>query len=496
MQSPMNRTTLIRTDELERILLETTPRKAVQRAVDLIAQSIPSASVTVMGVDTDHRVHFHAANGISWSVLRKVEATFSRELPRNIIGIIHDRETCFIDDIRSYPDWRGPASDLVSYVGFPIVIDRRVVSIINVQTSSRRLSPDDVDALRPLVHLISLIIARYLKEQESAKRENYLALLHETTLDGVRATSAVEFMNSVVKRIARRLGYQYIALFVYDDEAQSLILRAQKGYSGEYDGLTHSVHDRLGVAVRAFRLRRVINVADARTCTFYLHAIPGGLSDLALPLMAGGKVIGVLNLESKRAGAFSREDIRNLTPLAAGVGLMLASMQIKQLLREQALLDGLTGAHNRRAMQSIVVEELERSRRHDHDVSFVMMDVDEFKSINDRLGHAEGDRVLETLVAVMRKSLRSIDKVIRYGGDEFLLVLPETSQREAELVVERLRVIVETQVVTAMGPVHCSVGVASVRGDPEGGDLVELADKRMYLAKGRHRARLEEDPGY
>jgi len=73
----MNNATLIRTDELERILLETTPRKAVQRAVDLIAQSIPSCSVTVLGVDIDQRVHFDAANGIPWSVLRTVEASFN-----------------------------------------------------------------------------------------------------------------------------------------------------------------------------------------------------------------------------------------------------------------------------------------------------------------------------------------------------------------------------------------------------------------------------------
>jgi len=492
----MNNTTLIGTDELERILLETTPRKAVQRAVDLIAQSIPSCSVTVLGVDFDQRVHFDATNGIPWGVLRTVEARFNRELPRNVLDIIRGREMCFIEDVGEYPDWRRRPGDIVSYVGFPIIIDRRVVSIINVQTLTRRLKPEDVEPLRPFIHLISLIIARYLKEQQSANRENFLSLLHETTLDGERATSAVEFMNTVVERIARRLGYQYIALLLYDDETESLVLRAQKGYTSEYDGFALSVHDRVGVVVRAFRLRHAVNVADVRTCSFYLRAVPGGRSDLALPLMVGDKVIGVLNLESKKAGAFSREDVRNLTPLAAGVGLMLASMQIKQLLREQALLDGLTGAHNRHAMGGIVVEELERARRHSHDVSFVMLDIDEFKSINDRLGHAEGDRVLETLVAVLRKSLRTIDKVIRYGGDEFLLVLPETSQRETELTLERLRASIETQVLTAMGAVHCSAGIATLQGDPKEEDLVQLADKRMYQAKIRYRAQLEEDPGY
>jgi diguanylate cyclase (GGDEF)-like protein len=493
----MKNTTLIRTDELERILLETTARKAVQRAVDLIAESIPSCSVTVLGVDIDQHVHFDAANGIPWSVLRKVEVSFNKDLPQNILDIIRERETCFIEDVGSYPQWRRrSASDIFSYVGFPIVLDRRVVSIINVQTSRRKLKPEDIEALRPLIHLISLIIARYLKEQQSANREKFLSLLHETTLDGHRAASAMEFMNAVVKRIAGRLGYQYVALLLYDDETESLVLRSQKGYTSEYEGLALPIHDRVGVVVRAFRLRRTVNVADVRTCSYYRRAIPGGRSDLALPLMAGGKVIGVLNLESKKAGAFSREDVRNLTPLAAGVGLMLASMQIKQLLREQALLDGLTGAHNRRAMEGIVAEELERSHRHGHDVSFVMLDVDEFKSINDRFGHAEGDRVLETLVAVLRKSLRVIDKVIRYGGDEFLLVLPETSQRATEILLERLRSCVGAQVLTAMGGVHCSAGIATVQGDADGGDLVQLADKRMYEAKAVYRARLAEDPGY
>ena len=492
----MDKTSLIRADELEQILQETTARRAVQRAVDLIAESIASCSVTVLGVDADRTVHFDAANGIPWSVLRKVEVSFNRELPPNILGIIRDREICFIEDVGGYAAWRSSASGICSYVGFPVTVDKRVVSVINVQTSTRKLKPEDVDALRPFIRLISLIIARYLKEQQSANRENFLSLLHETTMDGIRATSPEEFMNTVVKRIARRLGYQHIAVLLYDDQADALVLRAQKGYASEYDGLVLPVHDRTGVVVRAFRLRRAINVPDAAASSFYLRGVPGGRSDLALPLMVGEKVIGVLNLESKMVGAFSREDIRNLTPLAAGIGLMLATMEIRQLLRQQAMLDGLTGAHNRRAMDEIVTEETERTRRHGHDLSFVMMDIDNFKSINDRLGHAEGDKVLEKLVEVLRKSLRATDKVIRYGGDEFLLVLPETSQRETELLLERLRMGVEAQVVTAMGVIHCSAGVATARGDPDEGDLVQLADKRMYQAKGRYRARLEEDPGY
>jgi len=489
----MKKTTLIRTDELERILLETSPHAAVQRAVDVIAESIPSCSVTVMSIDSDGTVHFDAANGIAWRILRQVEKSFNRELPHNIQNIIRTRETMFIEDVATYPDWRRRTDDIVGYVGFPIVIDRRVAGIINVQTLGRRMMPSDVESLHPLIHLITLIVVRYLKEQQSAQRENFLALMHEVMLDGMRATNPVELMDTVITRVSHRLGYQYIAILLYDDAAESLVLRAQTGYASDYNGLSLSVHGRVGAVVRAFRTRRAVCVPDAATSTFYLHGIPGGQSDAALPLVVAGKAIGVLNLESKRKNAFSREDLRNLMPLAASLGLLLASMKMKQLLREQALLDGLTGAQNRHAMGDIVNEEMERARRHERDLTLVMLDVDEFKIINDQLGHAEGDRVLEGLAGLLRSSLRTSDKIIRYGGDEFLLVLPETSRRAAEVLLERLRTSLETKLLTELGPVHVSVGTASYQGDPEVVDLVRLADKRMYEEKARHRARLMED---
>ena len=489
----MSDTTLIRTDELERILLETSPRKAVQQAVDVIAGAVSSCSVTVMSIDGDRAVRFDAANGISWRVLRKAERNFNRGLPHNIQNIVRSRETFFIENIADYADGRGPVGDVVSYVGFPIVIDRRVVGIINVQTLGRKLTPLDVETLRPVVHLISLIVVRYLKEQQSARREKFLVLMHETTLDSIRATTAVEFMNVVIRRIVRQLGYQYVAIFLYDDASESLILRAQRGYAEQSNGLSLPVNGPVGVVVRAFRKRHAITVPDAASSPFYLHGMSGGRSDVALPLIAAGRIIGVLNIESKRRNAFSREDVRNLAPLASSIALLLASMQMKQLLREQALMDGLTGVQNRRAMSDIVRDEYERARRHGHDLSFVMMDIDEFKRVNDQLGHPEGDRVLQELAALLRASLRTGDKVIRYGGDEFLLVLPETTQRQAELLLERVRASIETKISTALGPVHVSAGIASVCGDPAADDLVLLSDRRMYEDKARYRAQLSED---
>lgn len=492
----MENTTLIRADDLQQVLLEKTTRRAIQRAVGLIARSIPSSSVTVLDVDADQHVRFAAAQGIPWTVLRRVERSFNVQLPANLAGIMHTRQTCFIQDVPAYEDWRGSREGLVSYVGFPVIVDRKVASIINVQTSSRRLSEQDVQALLPLISLMGLVIARYLREQQAARRENFLALLHEVTVDGISAVSPDQYMDAVVRSISRRLGYRHVAIFLLDDQGEALVLRAQKGYTTGGQRVSVPLANRSRIIVRAFQRRRVVRSSDPRGAALYRPHMERGRSELALPLLVGGKAIGVLGLESSHADRFTREDIRNLTPLAAGVGLMLANMQINQLLRRQALQDALTGAHNRHAMEGIVAEELARARRHERDLSFVMLDVDEFKFINDRLGHAEGDRVLETFVAVLRSSLRSVDKVIRYGGDEFLLVLPETSQKDTEAVLERVFGCIEQKVQTALGPVHCSAGVATLEGDGPQADLVALADKRMYEAKARHRARLEEGVDY
>jgi diguanylate cyclase (GGDEF)-like protein len=492
----MENTTLIRADDLQQVLLEKTTRRAIQRAVALIARSIPSSSVTVLDVDADQHVRFAAAQGIPWTVLRRVERSFNVQLPANLAGIMHTRQTCFIQDVPAYEDWRGSREGLVSYVGFPVIVDRKVASIINVQTSSRRLSEQDVQGLLPLISLMGLVIARYLREQQAARRENFLALLHEVTVDGISAVSPDQYMDAVVRSISRRLGYRHVAIFLLDDQGEALVLCAQKGYTTGGQRVSVPLANRSRIIVRAFQRRRVVRSSDPRGAALYRPHMERGRSELALPLLVGGKAIGVLGLESSHADRFTREDIRNLTPLAAGVGLMLANMQINQLLRRQALQDALTGAHNRHAMEGIVAEELARARRHERDLSFVMLDVDEFKFINDRLGHAEGDRVLETFVAVLRSSLRSVDKVIRYGGDEFLLVLPETSQKDTEAVLERVFGCIEQKVQTALGPVHCSAGVATLEGDGPQADLVALADKRMYEAKARHRARLEEGVDY
>ena len=165
--------------------------------------------------------------------------------------------------------------------------------------------------------------------------------------------------------------------------------------------------------------------------------------------------------------------------------LLLAEMRrLFVRLREQSHTDELTGVANRRAFVLAAANEIERSLRYRHMVSLAYLDIDGFKGVNDRLGHAVGDRVLVALAAAIRATARSVDTVARLGGDEFAVLMPETDEDAALPLADRLREVCSLASGPGASHVTCSVGVVTFNRPPR--DLEELltsADALMYEAK-------------
>ena len=152
------------------------------------------------------------------------------------------------------------------------------------------------------------------------------------------------------------------------------------------------------------------------------------------------------------------------------------------------IIDGLTGIHNKRYLLEFLERELARSARYHRPLGLILFDLDGFKGINDRLGHLGGDHTLRELAIRVREVIRKEELVARYGGDEFAVVLPETSQEEATHMAERLRLLVEQPLFSYEDepyPVTISLGVVSVQGDAAltPGELIRLADEKLYQAK-------------
>ncbi len=162
-------------------------------------------------------------------------------------------------------------------------------------------------------------------------------------------------------------------------------------------------------------------------------------------------------------------------------------------IRKLSDTDTLTGCYNRRLFDKRIIEEIRRTERHQHPLSLLFADIDFFKKINDRFGHACGDQALVVFSQALKKELREhIDWVVRYGGEEFLLILPETDLEHAISVAERIRTLVEKQELSLDGrhlSMTASFGVAQYRPDESADDWVNRADHALYRAKqtGRNR---------
>ncbi len=227
------------------------------------------------------------------------------------------------------------------------------------------------------------------------------------------------------------------------------------------------------------------------------QATPGDVTEL--PLRSASRLIGSLRatlpIDPERTDALSRL----LVTIAGQLGAVVERAWLVEELQRQATTDALTGALNRRGLMATLEHEIGRARRYGHPLSVVLFDVDHFKRINDTRGHLAGDAVLAGLAWLIRRSLRSHDELGRYGGEELLLVLPETDLGRAHSVAERLRANIEEMGWPEVGPdltVTVSAGVASLDdGALTTSELLQRADDALYAAKrsGRNRV-LSWDP--
>ncbi|MDD5747876.1 MAG: diguanylate cyclase [Actinomycetota bacterium] len=213
-----------------------------------------------------------------------------------------------------------------------------------------------------------------------------------------------------------------------------------------------------------------------------------------VPLSVQKRIIGILMLAGPASPAFARQAEMVLGIVQNQATIVIDNARLYEAARQLAITDGLTKLYNHRFFQELFEKEYKRSDRYNTIFSFIMLDIDHFKKVNDTYGHLCGDEILKGLADLIKGCLRSMDIVARYGGEEFAILLPETNGEEALQTAERMRMAVESQ--TFMGDdfglnITVSMGVATypspdIRGRS---DLIAKADKALYEAKesGRNR---------
>ena len=212
-------------------------------------------------------------------------------------------------------------------------------------------------------------------------------------------------------------------------------------------------------------------------------------SYLGVPIVFQAQVTGLLALYSRRPGHFSAEDIPVAESFANQAAIALQNSRLFDQMSALAVTDNLTGLANRRGFLELAGKEVERAGRYERPLCLVLFDIDDFKLVNDTHGHPVGDQVLRVMAATVKRATRTTDTVCRYGGDEFLVLMPETTLDQALATAERLRLKISTEmvVVTAAGQLSMTISLGIVALSGEKGEtverLVERADEAMYRAK-------------
>ena len=293
----------------------------------------------------------------------------------------------------------------------------------------------------------------------------------------------------VVLEVARKvLDFFNCAILLVDDQTDELVIVDEHGYPAGTRGMRISLKGERGISRWVAVEGAPLYVPDVRNDDRYVPGVPEAKSELAVPIKIRDRVLGVLNVESDKTDAFDQDEALLLQALASQLAVALELNRARGELDRLTITDPLTGVYNRRYLDRVLPTEKDRAERFERPFALLMLDLDDFKLINDRYGHRQGDHILVAFAQALQRNVRSIDAVIRYGGDEFLVVLLETDAQGAEKAARRIRQrVMEALESSPSVPTDARIGVSmglSVRSPGENVDekLAE-ADHRMYSEK-------------
>lgn len=388
------------------------------------------------------------------------------------------------------------------------------------QASSRRLYGMMYGVLMLLVFGGSWIVARATRLSALANTKlsainrdlnNAVERLERRNRATVRINTMVDFLQAcrTEKEIYRIVASNASSLLpgtagslnIYDDE--SSLLECVASWGG--DQCSRPLFSREGCwALRRGQVHVVERPGEGPVCPHFANEPETGF--ICVPLIAHGKVTGLLtsrfafdttSMEPERLHRYATGMEQHLVAISEHVALTLSNLRLRESLREQSIRDQLTGLYNRRHMEESLAREFSRAQRHEQPLSVIMLDVDHFKNFNDTYGHELGDEVLRKLGETLRLFSRHEDIACRFGGEEFVLILPGAAADDARRRAEELRTTVAERMAVRHGEekltVTISLGVSEYPAYATSTEtLIATSDAALYAAKegGRNQVQL------
>ncbi len=309
------------------------------------------------------------------------------------------------------------------------------------------------------------------------------------------STDLHTILDTIMKRAKKLTGAETWTVFLVDEGTGELVFERTEGRKTKE---TQKSRSRIGEGIAGWVAKggMPVLVPDVSQDKRFSRKIDRALnlkhkikSIICVPFKSCGKPLGVIEVFNKSTGGiFSREDANQLITLVEQSSIFIERALLYQKVEELSITDDLTKLFNTRYLNRSIDIEIQRSVRYGASVSLIFMDIDDFKKVNDGHGHLVGSKVLVEVGQLLIRNLRSIDVVVRYGGDEFVIVLPHTPAAPAIQIAERIRRAVEKNVFLEKDgyilKITASFGVASYPGSARSKeDLLRLADEAMYKVK-------------
>ena len=364
----------------------------------------------------------------------------------------------------------------------PLVLYGRPVGVMAVHSGkARAFDEGHVELLALLASEAAIAIENARLFAEEQKKSRQLTLINNVSSHAITTLDPDEMLARIAAEVENHLAYDHIGIAILDYSSKELVVRAEAGTRREALGRRIQLGEGLvGYVARSGQMAMVREVSASTLRTI----LPGSGAAVALPITYGEQFLGVLYVESSEPCQFPEQDITLLRTLADLFAGALHNALTFQRAQEQAITDGLTGVKTHRFLMEALSSEWKRSTRANRPFALVLMDLDRFKFVNDFYGHLEGDVVLQRVGHILEQNCRRSDVVARYGGDEFVILMPETGIEQARQLANKLRGWVAADPLLRDKNITASFGIAAfpVHGStPQ--ELIQVADSSMYLSK-------------
>ncbi|HWZ83294.1 MAG TPA: diguanylate cyclase [Terriglobales bacterium] len=376
-----------------------------------------------------------------------------------------------------------PPRPAKSFCAVPILLGGKPAGVMGALSVDREyvFEARDLEVMKTAAGQLGVAVENARLFTEEQRRARHLAFLNTISKTAISSQDAEQMMGDIVREIQKNFRYDHIGIGIMDYATKDIEIKAEAGTTSQALGRRIAVG--VGILGRVARTGASALVQNAGLGQLS-GVLPESRAVLCLPITYGKTLLGVLNVESRNENAFAPQDVLILNTLADLLATALHNSFVFQKLQQQSITDGLTGIKTRRFFWEALSSEWKRASRSGRPFSVVLIDLDKFKEVNDGLGHLEGDLVLARVGRLLEQKCRQSNVVARYGGDEFIILMPETSIEQSQALAERLRLWLATDPMLEEHQITGSFGVASfpVHGfSPE--DIIRVADAGMYISK-------------